>query len=136
MSTNEPITIFAHSHGGNVAIEAINTMVNMEEFKDRKINLVTINTPVRKDYQLSNDAKSKVNHINIYDEKDPVQINGGNSTTILKNYPSSLKETGEYGKAKRIFKGAQNISVDNPKGIFFDFHNSHNLPQDWIHKIK
>lgn len=52
ISDNEPITIFGHSHGGNVGIEAINQMVNMPEFEERDINLLTINTPVRDDYQL------------------------------------------------------------------------------------
>ena len=44
---SEPITLVGHSHGGNVCIEAINKMLNMKEFDNIKINLLTINTPVR-----------------------------------------------------------------------------------------
>ena len=64
---SEPLTIVGHSHGGNVGIEAINLMVTMPEFKDVKINLLTINTPVRNDYQLSKEAQQRVTHINVYD---------------------------------------------------------------------
>ena len=46
-SPTEPITIVGHSHGGNVGIETINIMVNMPEFDGIKINLITINTPVK-----------------------------------------------------------------------------------------
>jgi RHS repeat-associated protein len=53
LSNKEPLTIVEHSHGGNVGIEAINMMVNMPEFDGIQINLLTINTPVRNDYQLS-----------------------------------------------------------------------------------
>jgi hypothetical protein len=44
--------------------------MKMEEFKDVQINLLTINTPVRKDYQLSEDAAKRTNHVNVYDSKD------------------------------------------------------------------
>lgn len=41
----------------------------------------------------------------------------------------------KYGKAGRTFKNAKNIKVDNPQGIFGDWHNSHNRAEDWIDKI-
>ena len=138
----EPITIVGHSHGGNVGIEAYNMMVKMPEFEDRQLNLVTINTPVRGDYQLSNEAQQRVNHINVYDSKDPVQVLGGNF--INAPYLLTLL-VGECGLAGRTFKNAQNISVDNPVGIdnfkegkneFGDIHNSHNRLEDWINKVK
>ena len=133
--SSEPITLVAHSHGGNVSIEAINMMVEMDEFKGRQINLLTINTPVRDDYQLSEKAQKRVNHVNVYDPKDPIQIRGGNSIRVLPDHPSKTKFTGEYGKAGRTFKNAKNIKVDNPQGIFGDWHNSHNRVEDWIDKI-
>ena len=135
-NSSEPITLVAHSHGGNVSIEAINMMVEMDEFKDRQINLLTINTPVRKDYQLSKNAQERVNHVNVYDSKDPVQIWGGNDFVVLPDHPSDTKFTGEYGMAGRTFKTAKNIVVDNPQSIFSDYHNSHNRVQDWIKKAK
>lgn len=125
-------------------IEAINKMVDMNEFDGIQINLLTINTPVRDDYQLSETAQKRVNHVNVYDPKDPVQIRGGQC--ILED-------------ARRTFSNAQNIEVDNPQGtvemkwsqvydanshsfatyptlIQGDFHNSHNRVNTWIHKIK
>lgn len=51
ISKDEPVTLVGHSHGGNVSIEAINMMADMKEFEGITINLMTINTPVRQDYQ-------------------------------------------------------------------------------------
>ena len=98
VSQNEPLTLVGHSHGGNVSIEAINMLVNMPEFDDIKINLLTINTPVREDYQLSSKAQSRVTHINVYDPLDPVQSRGGNDY--------SIPYAGEMGKAGRTFKNS------------------------------
>lgn len=153
LDSSEPITLVGHSHGGNVCIEAINMMVDMDEFKGRTINLLTINTPVRDDYQLSENAQNRVSHVNVYDPKDPVQKNGG-KTTI-----GGISV--EIGTAGRVFENANNIKVDNPQGIINcrreknttqipgmtyhnpiviegvgDFHNSHNRVQDWIKHTK
>ena len=148
LSYKEPLTIVGHSHGGNVGIEAINMMVNMPEFDGVQINLLTINTPVRNDYQLSEKSLQRVTHINVYDSKDPVQVSGGNM-----NHPelNIYKESnlidgfvGEYGPAGRVFKNAnKNISVDNPQPLIKwrgfktrmgDYHNSHNRVKDWENK--
>jgi len=138
VDNSEPITLVGHSHGGNVAILAANMLSELEEFKDVQINLLTINTPVRNDYQLSDIVKSRVNHTNVYDPKDPVQNKGGGNPflSVNPNIPSTIKGTGDYGPADRKFNSAdQNIEVDNPQGIFNDFHNSHNRTKDWIDKI-
>ena len=134
-SKEEPITFVGHSHGGNVVIEAINKMVSLNEFDDVVINLITINTPVRSDYQLGTKALGRVKHVNIYDPKDPVQICGGNSVIVLPFEKTSKKFTGEYGHADRTFNNAVNISVDKPQGIMGDFHNSHNRVNDWNYKL-
>ena len=142
VSQNEPLTLVGHSHGGNVSIEAINMLVNMPEFDDIKINLLTINTPVREDYQLSSKAQSRVTHINVYDPLDPVQSRGGNDY--------SIPYAGEMGKAGRTFKNATNIEVNHPQGlidhweyepasnqaypVYGDYHNSHNRVKDWSDK--
>ena len=117
----EPITLVGHSHGGNVAIECLNLIADMPEFDDIELNLITINTPVREDYQLSEKAKMRVNHYNIYDPDDPIQIIGGNS----------IKFIGEIGKAGRTFENATNIEVKNPQGPLENFHNSHNRISEW-----
>ncbi|GAB4380237.1 MAG: hypothetical protein Kow0075_11410 [Salibacteraceae bacterium] len=138
---NGKITLVGHSHGGNVAIEALNMMVEMEEFDNVELNLLTINTPVRDVYQLSDKAQGRVNHTNVYDDKDPVQANGGNSMVVLPYLPRtpdfmdpSTFGTGEYGSAGRTFDNAENIKVNNPQGVMSDFHNSHNRTKDWIDK--
>ena len=150
LKPGEPITLIAHSHGGNVCIEAINEIVEKDLFPGIKINLLTINTPVRSDYQLSEKAQKRVNHVNVYNPKDPVQALGGFTRGV------------EVGLAGRTFKNAKNIEVDNPKGVFGfqwvqgydsnthsatsypiikingseDFHNSHNQVNTWINKTK
>lgn len=135
LTSSEPITLVGHSHGGNVAIEAANLMVNMKEFNDININLLTINTPVRDDYQLSSSALKRVTHINVYDPKDPIQVNGGNASIKMRKFgPSLLDGIGEFGPTGRTFRNATNIKVNNPQGLFGDFHNSHNRTQDWINK--
>ena len=144
----EPITLVGHSHGGNVIIEAVNMMVKMKEFNGVQINILTINTPVRDDYQLSKAAQQRVKHVNVYDPKDPVQVSGGNSNEPEKytwyHKPSIADNIiGEIGPAGRRFKNAQNIEVDNPQPAIIwrglkthtgDFHNSHNRVDDWINK--
>src|SRR5699024_362332 len=106
---NGDVTLVGHSHGGNVSIEALNMMADMEEFNNVNLNLMTINTPVRDDYQLSDKAQERVNHVNVYDSKDPVQSKGGNSIVVLPDNPSNKKGTGEFGKADRTFKKSKNI---------------------------
>ena len=64
-SREEPITFIGHSHGGNVIIEAINDMMYLPEFDNIEINLITINTPVRNDYQLNTEAKKRVKHVKV-----------------------------------------------------------------------
>lgn len=136
MDSSEPITLVGHSHGGNVAILAANMLMKLDEFKDVQINLLTINTLARSDYQLSTEARAKVNHINVYDPSDPVQNKGGDMLTYP-FFPSTIKGTGDYGPAAREFSSArQNIEVDNPQGVFGDFHNSHNRTKDWIDNIE
>jgi len=70
-SPGEKLTIIAHSHGGNVAIEAIN-----KGFGHPVDNLITLGTPARGDYQLS-DLGVVRNWINVSNESDQFQISGG-----------------------------------------------------------
>ena len=93
------------------------------------------NTPVRDDYQLNSSVLKRVTHINVYDPKDPIQITGGNASIMMQKFePSILDAIGEYGSAGRTFKNATNIKVNNPQGLFGDFHNSLNRTQDRIYK--
>ena len=74
-----------HSHGGNVAVQAANLLVEHyqgaidagEISEMPEISIVTLNTPVRKDYQLTENAQKNVTHYNIYNNTDVVQKAGG-----------------------------------------------------------
>ena len=150
--SNEPISIVGHSHGGNVGIEAANIMAGMDELSGVEINLMTINTPVRDDYQLSDEASIKGSHINVYDSSDPVQIRGGNDPkqftgtktlhrgkkriTVTVGKKNGLTMTGEKGKAGRTYNNATNIKTSKSHGLFEDFHNSHNRTGEWINQIE
>lgn len=133
---SEPITLVGHSHGGNVIIEAANKMVNMKEFEGITINLLTICTPVRDDYQPSQALQDRGEHINVYDDIDPVQVMGGaDMKFIITSDPTAYGNTDvkvpfELGQADRMFKNAKNIGVNN-ESIFKNFHNSHNKVNDW-----
>lgn len=58
--------------------------------------MVTVNTPVRNDYQLTDDAKTAVDHVNVYSDRDSVQLNGGNAANL--------------GGANQTYKSAVNIN--------------------------
>ena len=88
--SNKQITLVGHSHGGSVAITALNKgLASFAKKNGLAINLVTINTPVIKDDNvniantygssinlLNKDVLKFVNHYHIY-AKDFVQHRGG-----------------------------------------------------------
>uniref|UniRef100_UPI0026099A09 RHS repeat domain-containing protein n=1 Tax=uncultured Chryseobacterium sp. TaxID=259322 RepID=UPI0026099A09 len=102
--TNDPVVLIGHSHGGNVAIQAFNMLT--EKFQSDvkngilpempEMTLVTVNTPVRSDYQLTDDANKAVDHVNVYADRDSVQLNGGSATNL--------------GGANQTYKSAVNIN--------------------------
>ncbi|MBU3661420.1 MAG: hypothetical protein FGM14_16250 [Flavobacteriales bacterium] len=49
---DEPITLIAHSHGGNVAIEAANILIRNHQISADQINIVALNTPRQYDIEL------------------------------------------------------------------------------------
>ncbi|GAB4456349.1 MAG: hypothetical protein OHK0036_20140 [Bacteroidia bacterium] len=149
---DEPLTLIGHSHGGNVAILAANILNKLGV----KVNtIITINTPVRPDYQLQEGAAEK--HFNIYTESDLVQNKGGNlfeipdefSSTepimLDKGYVRGMQPivkgkktlTGELGPAGRIFKNAINIKYEDS---YFNLEFGHrgyysSNVEKWIHNI-
>jgi RHS repeat-associated protein len=88
-STN-PIVLMGHSHGGNVAVLTTNKLVEhyQEQMNKGEISqmpeiiLVTLNTPVRPDYQLT--KKSSVTHYNVFNMGDNVQVSGGSAWDITR----------------------------------------------------
>ena len=148
---NDPLVLVGHSHGGNVCILATNMLAQQGKVVDY---LITFNTPVLENvYKLN--AGSKTIHINVFNNWDIVQVNGGNSI----NVPDGISElliipsqnsapliipifsnkgrvklvSGEFGEADRKFSTAINveIGVDLLTDMISLFHNSHNKSDEW-----
>ncbi len=66
--------------------------------------MVTLNTPVRDDYQLDADALANVKHLNVYNPFDVVQIAGGTDTE---------GSNPRVGLAGRTYQNATNISYSD-----------------------
>ncbi len=143
----EPITIFSHSHGGNVGILVMNELVNDSEFEGVELNLVTLNTPAR-EYQLSEQASKRVHHYQVYNVKDPVQALGGNKVKFGKDGLLTIEFnlkigngvnflTGEFGNAGRTFGSAINIEYDS-HGILQQNHTGWNMENmnEWLPKLE
>jgi surfactin synthase thioesterase subunit len=56
----EQISLFGHSHGGNVAIEAANILIKVHGVDASQINIVALNTPRQSDISL------KYSDVNLY----------------------------------------------------------------------
>jgi len=103
---NSPIRLVGYSHGGNVAIEVANLLGAAGLFID---HVITIGTPVRKDFQINRSGGVNVGqHINVYNFGDMVQNHGG--------------RIWHGGAAARTFDWATNVRVAQqrrgPWGIF------------------
>ncbi len=103
------IALVGHSHGGNVAILAANILRD-KLGGDVTINLLTINTPVRSEYQL--DADTDVSHINVFNNSDIVQVLGGQDTgEESMGIPDSPEKS--IQPAGREFETAINVQYDD-----------------------
>lgn len=89
------LILIGYSHGGNIAIEAINKLAANAAFPvNEAITLITIATPIRPRYQLNTRVRQ---HINAYNRLDFMQIFGqfGTGTRL-------------YDVGVRSFNGAKN----------------------------
>jgi Lipase (class 3) len=73
---NLKLLFYGHSHGGNVAILVINQLIQHYGYNPDQIRLITLNTPVRDDYQIQD---SRLKQINVFNPFDIVQVKGGES---------------------------------------------------------
>lgn len=113
-SDGEQLNIVAHSHGGNIVIEAL----SHGAFKGNIDNLITIGTPVRSDYKL--DTSRVGNHINAFSWLDPIQFFGGGQINmgkvglLLGSIPAyaSSKDEGEFGLANKRYHNEKTINVN------------------------
>ena len=127
LETYEPgmeINIVAHSHGGNVAILAANMLSEQTGGELSVDNLVTIATPSRNDYSLSDGAVG--NHVNIFSTNDAMQRLGGFDT--IKGSALTPGIVGGF-PAGRVQQGATNINVTghtsrNPIRSHSQMHNN------------
>jgi pimeloyl-ACP methyl ester carboxylesterase len=115
---NEAIRLVGHSHGGNVAILVANMLGERGIAVD---TLITIGTPVRRDYQLSSNA-SVGQHLNVYNTLDLMQTTGtaGQSYSISYTYHGHPRNHRAHPLSGRIFSDSANnlnltpyISVDS-----------------------
>ncbi len=114
----EQLNIVAHSHGGNVAIAAVN--VGLVRRVD---NLVTLGTPSVPAYRLKG-AGGVGNWINVFNPNDKVQTHGGGSDM---SSPQS-------GPAARTHPGAENVSWDVDFGDFGS-HEALHSPAAWDYTL-
>jgi len=110
----EQLNIVAHSHGGNVAIAAINMGLG-----HRVDNLVTLGTPSVPSYQMNGTAGFK-NWVNLYSPNDKIQSHGGGDDE------SPLQS----GAAARTQPLALNIEWDIDLGDFAT-HEALRSPAAW-----
>ncbi len=99
-SPGEKLNIIGHSHGGNVAILAVNVGLGRTVS-----NLVTLGAPSRPGYHLQ-DPSAVANFVNVLNSFDGVQIRGGG------NYESPA----EFGPAARTQPNALNINWNVDSG--------------------
>jgi RHS repeat-associated protein len=110
----EQLNIVAHSHGGNVAIAAINMGLG-----HKVDNLVTLGTPSVPSYRLNGNGGIR-NWINVYNPNDKVQTHGGGDED---SSPQS-------GPAARTHPWAENVSWDVDFGDF-ESHEALHSPAAW-----
>lgn len=110
----EDISLVAHSHGGNVAIQAIRMIKSMlrKDGDDRKVNLVTIATPA---YNGQNDPENPKNagadsHTHYYSEYDGVQTIGAN----LMGEKDALRTYNHEGTTNIKVNDAQTRTIPDP----------------------
>ncbi len=114
----EQLNIIAHSHGGNVAIAAINMGVG-----HKVDNLVTLGTPSVPSYRLNGNAGVGT-WVNVFNPNDKVQNHGGGDES------SRLQS----GPAARTHPWALNIGWDVDLGDF-NSHEALHSPAAWDYTL-
>ena len=95
LNPDAELILIGYSHGGNIAIEAINRLAVETDFPvESSITLITIATPIRPIYQLKAEVKL---HVNAYNRLDLMQVIGQIGTG------TKMRDVGT-----RSFKGAEN----------------------------
>jgi RHS repeat-associated protein len=111
----EQLNIVAHSHGGNVVIQAINAVLG-----HRVDNLVTLGTPANIGYRLNETVK---NFLAVSGSHDLIQVLGGRNFRV--------PFLGEFGLAGRQQPGVVNMFVSEPDGLLEAHGNLHESEFVW-----
>ncbi len=125
------VQLIAHSHGGNVSIEAANIL--KEKYNITVDRLVLLGTPSRGDYKINKDSVTDV--INVYNRNDLVQILGGFDTP----FGVGIKILGGFaGRNRSNNEGAVeiNVTVVGSSGSIESHTTIHNTKDliDYINK--
>ncbi len=106
---NEPITLIGHSHGGNVAIQAANILIENHQIDPESIKIVLINTPAEMDITLQD---MSVDMFSVNNKKDIVQLGGSDYA----NHPFTIPIPYPRNTDAEIFYEDQ--YPDDPAGHF------------------
>ena len=113
LGKDENITLIGHSHGGNVAIQAIPMIRSalFEKVMDRKIYLITISTPAynRKDDPENPENSDSNSHKHFYSNDDPIMSG-------LSNIVGQKRADSRYtNKLTKNFQ-VETVNKDNKNG--------------------
>jgi hypothetical protein len=118
-SNKEPITLIGHSHGGNLAIEAANILIEKHGVKAEQINIVAVNTPREHDFVLWH-KDVNIFAINAFDDK--VQWGGSDGSGFFKKSPRGDTFIGNTDKTiwyKDQYKSDKKLGIElNHGGIY------------------
>ena len=82
---DKPLMLMTHSHGRQLAILYLNKNIHMLKEMGKEVVLITMNAPVRKDYELSQEAKDHSFHVQIFTTRNMVVPKaGGDKNRLLK----------------------------------------------------
>jgi len=116
----QDVTLIGHSHGGNVAIQALPILraaLDAKGFKDVKINLITLSTPVDNTKGSVENPETYGNlinkHIHIYNTSDLIQVAGADAAAAID--AAAENKPLENFKRKYKFLKTQNVEINVEK---------------------
>lgn len=116
----QDVTLVGHSHGGNVAIQALPILraaLDAKGFKDVMINLITLSTPVDNSKGSVENPETYGNlinkHIHIFNTSDLIQVAGADAAAAVDGATEKIPL--ENFKRKYKFSKTQNVELDVEK---------------------
>ena len=133
ISVDEPITLLGQSHGGNLAIEATNILIEKHGYKPEQFNIVALNTPREHDITLMHE-KVKLYSVNAIG--DIIQSYGGDGSIKVGSDDGPIHVLSSDAK---IFYKDQ-LKDDQINKILFPIETNHNgwhkkNIDEWLRKL-